>query len=416
MSSGKLCYECLTEKSKLYCPCNQIFLCYNCIDSHKSENCLIVKDIDDIKTKIIDSSYIIEEEVKQKLVLSPEDQNLKIEIIEKLLNVIADIKAKKVKLNKIIDNSFKFSIYNTKDLSNYGFNLTINQTLENMPETKYIYLQYISDNHKNTWIYKVDLRTMNSSRLFKYNDKPISNTLILESNNCLYFIGGHAGFEIVTDISKYDLNNNQFSKIGSKNHKKFNYDCVIYKNKIFFIGGRISNTQSREILYKVTPFNIETEKYENDIPLNKPRYRTSGVIHKSKLWVVSTNVNGYAETLNLDEEAKFKETSFPIICLTDCEMVSVDNYIYFLNLCEDNKWRIGKINENLESEIIKELNMEGKAWRKRASPVYFDNCIFFTGEVTFNKEDTLCLEVNILVLHLSDFSVKFETINFRDDL
>lgn len=419
MSSAKLCYECLAKDSELFCTCNQVFLCLDCIIYHKKENCLVIRDTNDIKTKF-DAPQATIEEVKQISVTSIEVNNFKNELIETINNIIRDIKTNKEQVNKIIDKSSKFSIFKANSIDSCRINLRIDEKLKNMIDSvnltkKYIYLQQISEHDRTTWIYKIDLETLHGHRLFKFSNKPISSTIIQEIDNCLYFIGGQSGFEIMTEISKYDLNIGRLLNIGLTKHKMLNYDCVTYKNMIFFIGGRISNMPSREILNLVTPFNVDTQQYEESIRLIYPRYRTSGVIHKSKLWVVSTNKNGRTEILDLENMSGFNEASFPIICLTDCEMISVDNYIYFLNKCEDNRWRIGRINDKCESEIISQnVDMGEATWRKKTSPVYIKGRIYFIGEVSSGEIESLKIEIKVIELTISDFSIQFKTIRLSD--
>ncbi|XP_067634320.1 kelch-like protein 5 [Eurosta solidaginis] len=125
---------------------------------------------------------------------------------------------------------------------------------------------------KNSWALRDDLKI------------GITGFEVIFMDDSLFFIGGHRDNETTSQVSSWHLKTKEFKKLPSMNEPRVSHSVAILNNKIYAIGGWISNRTEKSLR------SVEMYSAYNGWTLIKgmitPRYDSAAVGYNGKMYVI----------------------------------------------------------------------------------------------------------------------------------
>ena len=359
MFSDTECSVCLSKEVKIYCSCQQLFLCGNCQIKHKEHPMLNEEDL-------MNFSMSPKKSFKQSLLDHLEDLIKKVELSK--AEMISKVESSK--LTKI-----------NQDLPLISLNLEVHQLLQK--DDSIVYLsnennQVVQYSLMNKKIQDLDIQ-LNTSI-----DPPF---WLLKWNDYLILVGGNVRLDKNRWIYKICLKTKTITEIYHMEHPTTLFYPIIFNDNLYIIGGRYGAIYTkRTISKKIICYCLNDNQTPPEFDMNYERYATAACLQNDKIFIISYNITDSLDVFdplsNITTLVMLKSQS-PIKIAFGSAMISHKNEIYLLT--QDH---FIKINEDYEclpifepESISAELSNENL--NQSTHPVIFDNKIFCFGTMGY---------------------------------
>ena len=111
---------------------------------------------------------------------------------------------------------------------------------------------------------------------------------IIVNEDYLFLCGGvnYTMDQITNKAFQYSIKTNEFQALPSMSTKKFNFPCILFRNKVYAIGGRSYGSGEEAILSDCESFDLIQGKWTGMPNMEIPRCGHQLLIYKEMLYVV----------------------------------------------------------------------------------------------------------------------------------
>lgn len=331
------CCDCRSERSEVYCCCEQLYLCKSCKNSHFGRLHLILdlsellanQNLQDGSPKISPGS--------EKFFSLIQYISQQIEEIRKTAETHSSSLTKYFEINR--------SLPDLKELFDYAI-IKNEDFLESLnPKQLLLY------NLKDSKISEFNTETKITVET-PINLDIISHPSTFQSENFLYILGGFMKANHNNDVIQVDLKNFTSKSVNSFKEKRL-FGATLYKDEIFIAGGRKSEKNVGQLyLNDVDSYNIRSNSWSAMPKFEQVNYYVFLVVHKAFLYM-ALDKTGQVQKLSLSEREKFVTLPIKLPIADSYQLISHSDDIYLFSI-----EGIGKFSDTQNYETVYEIEDE----------------------------------------------------------
>lgn len=310
------CQDCFNEKIRYYCACSQIFICQDCKVKHTGH--LICESFCDTAEQ--------DEEDSEKFYLSLKEFNLKEMIFDYLVKHKKEIERVNQEIRNGLDRTSGEFIGDYVRCVVVLDELKLNEIAALFDDVTGFYTP-----GPDNLIYRVSARDLGYSPTQIQIEKKIMQPFwVLDWNSKIVVLGGKNSTK-PNDVVFVACREGTIERTFCMPKLISGFTPIIYKDQLYIIGGKISKSFQQIASKEILIIDLNTGIVVGTVDMNYVRYSVSACIANSILYIMSPNLSGSIEYLNLEPLGSCYNCETNIDVTSNSLLYEDEKYLFVLN-------------------------------------------------------------------------------------